>query len=89
MKNRIIGWASAGFLVAGCWALYFAVASKDNPIEPIVYTLALLTQPIAFASFHFHFGIGVYWVLLANTATYALVGLIVETLRRQLHHARN
>jgi len=52
MKYRIAGWASAGFLVAGCWALYFAGASKDNPTEPIVYTLAFLTQPIVLASFH-------------------------------------
>jgi hypothetical protein len=88
MKYRIVAWASAGFLVAGCWALYFAVASKDNPIEPIVYTLAFLTQPIALASFHLHFGISVCWVLLANTATYALVGLIVETLRRKLKQAK-
>jgi hypothetical protein len=88
MKYRIVAWASAGFLVAGCWALYFAVASKDNPIEPIVYTLAFLTQPIALASFHLHFGISVYWVLLANTATYALVGLIVETLWRKLKQAK-
>jgi hypothetical protein len=26
-------------------------------------------------------------VILANAATYALVGLIVETLRQRLHHA--
>ena len=88
VKYRIAMWASAGFLVAGCWGLYFALVSKDNPIEPIVYTLAFLTQPIVLASFHFHFGIKLYWVLLANAATYALVGLIVESLRQQLHHAK-
>jgi len=33
-----------------------------------------------FASFYLHFAVGVYWVLLANTVTYALVGLLVETL---------
>jgi hypothetical protein len=88
MKYLIARWASAGFLVAGCWALYFAVASKDNPIEPIVYTLAFITQPIALASFYFHFGIKFYWVLLANTATYALVGLIVETLRQRLNQPK-
>jgi hypothetical protein len=40
------------------------------------------------ASFHFHFGIGVYRVLLANTATYGLVGLIAETARQKLRHAQ-
>jgi hypothetical protein len=40
-----------------------------------------------FASFYFHFPLALYWAMLANAATYALVGLITETLRRQLHHA--
>ena len=79
MKNRIVMWASAGFLVAGCWALYFAWAGKVNPIEPIVHTLTRLTCPVAIAGSYFP--ISVYWVLVANAVTYALVGLVVETLR--------
>ncbi len=85
MKYRIVMWASAGFLVAGCWALYFAGTSKDNPIEPIVYTLARLTCPVAIAGSYFR--ISVYWALVANALTYAMVGLIVETLRQRLNHA--
>jgi hypothetical protein len=27
-------------------------------------------------------------VMIANAATYGLIGLMVEALRRQLHHAR-
>ena len=87
MKYRIAVWASTGFLVAAFWALYFAMRSKDNPIEPIVYTLGWLTQPVVLIGSYFHFGMSFYLVILANAATYALVGLIVETLRRQLHHA--
>ena len=87
MKYRIAIWASTGFLVAACWALYFAMRSKDNPIEPIVYTLGFLTQPVALIGSYFHFGMSFYLVILANTATYALVGLIVETLRQRRHHA--
>jgi uncharacterized membrane protein YoaK (UPF0700 family) len=82
MKYRIAVWAGVGFLVAGCWALYFASANRDNPIEPIVYTLASFTQPIVLLIHHF--SVSFYWVLLANTVTYALVGLIVETLRQKL-----
>ena len=67
MKYRIAGWAGAGFLVAGCWALYFAAANKDNPIEPIVYTLAGLTQPIALVIFHF--SVSFYWILLDRKST--------------------
>ena len=81
MKYRIAMWAGAGLLVAGCWGLYFAWASKNMPIEPIVYTLARVTCPVAIAGWYFP--LSLYLVLAANAATYALVGLIVEILRRQ------
>ena len=87
MKYRILIWAGVGFLIAGCWGLYFAMANKDNPIDPIVNTLARITCPIAIASSYFHFPISLYWVLVVNAATYALVGLMVETLRQKMHHA--
>jgi hypothetical protein len=89
VRYRIAMWASAGFVIAVGWAIYFAMASKDVPIAPIVETLVRVTCPIAFASFYFHFPVGIYSAFLANAATYALIGLIVETLRRQLHHARS
>ena len=89
MKYRIVVWAGVGLLVALGWALYSSSAfpSPITRAEPLVWNLALLTQPIVFAGFRFHFGIGVYSVLLANAVTYALVGLIVEALRQQLHHS--
>ena len=88
VKYRIAMWASAGFLVAGCWGLYFASADKANPIGPIVYTLARLTQPvIAVTVSYSNSAVGLRWCLVANAATYALVGLIVETVRKQLNHA--
>lgn len=85
MKYRIGMWAGAGFLVAGGWALY-ALASTPpaltsaDPILPLVK----LTCPIALLSFY---PLRLYWVLLANAATYAFAGLIVETLRLRLRHA--
>jgi len=86
MKYRIAMWASAGFLVAGCWALY-ALASAPPAFTSADPLLALvrLTCPIALLSFY---PIRLYWVLLANAAAYALVGLIIETLRQRLNHAR-
>jgi hypothetical protein len=86
MRYRIAMWSSAGFLVAVGWALYFATVSKDNPIEPMVSTLVRLTCPIATAGAHYP--ISIYLAVVANVATYALAGLIVETLRRQLRHSR-
>jgi hypothetical protein len=53
-----------------------------------MWILARLTCPVVFASFYFHFPLGVYWTLLANAATYALVGLIMETLRQQLNQTK-
>jgi hypothetical protein len=87
MKYRIAIWAAAGFLVASVWAVYFLVASKDHPIEPIVSTLVQLTCPVAVVGLHYHYPVSLYSSLVANVATYALVGLVVETLRRQFNHS--
>jgi hypothetical protein len=88
VKFRIFLWAFAGFLVAAGWAFYAAATFPDLiQAKPLVWNLALLTQPLAFASMHFNFPASIYWVLITNAVSYALVGLIVETLRRQLHHA--
>jgi hypothetical protein len=83
MKCRIAIWMAAGFLVASGWALYFLVASKNHPVEPIVSTLVRLTCPVA--NVGSHYPVSVYSALVANVATYALIGLVVETLRRQLN----
>ena len=85
MKYRIAAWASAGFLVAGLWAIYGIVSkppalTSADPILPFVR----LTCPITLASFY---PLRLSWVLAANAATYALLGLIVETLRRRLRKA--
>jgi len=81
MKYRIALWAGIGFLVAGLWAVYFFPTASS--VEPM-WTFSRLTCPIAFFS---SYPIRLYWVLLANATTYALVGLAIETLRRQLRHA--
>jgi hypothetical protein len=76
-------------MVAVGWAVY-SFSANPSPItraEPIVWNLALLTQPIVLASVRFHFGISVYWVILANTLTYGLSGLIAETMRQKVRHA--
>jgi hypothetical protein len=90
MKFRIFLWAFAGFLVAAGWAFYAAatfpaVISRANPF---VWNLALLTQPIALASLHFNFPASIYLVFATNAAAYAVLGLIVESLRQHLSHAR-
>jgi hypothetical protein len=79
MRYRAGAWASLGFLVASFWALYL-FPTAQTVSEPIL-TVARLTCPVMFVASYFHFGLHFYWVLLANAATYALVGLILETLR--------
>jgi hypothetical protein len=85
MKYRIAMWSAAGFLVASGWAIYFLVRNKDLPIEPMVFTLVRLSCPIAIVGSHYP--VSLYFALAANVATYALVGLVVETVRRQLNHS--
>jgi len=84
MNYRIAMWAGAGFLVAGFWAL-FAIATFSSTSERMrdVWTLLSVTCPIAIAGMHYP--ISFYETLAANAVTYALVGLIVETLRHKLH----
>ncbi len=87
MRSRIAWWATAGFLVASGWAVYFLTISKNpQPIGPIVSSLVRLSCPIAIIGSHHP--ISVYSALAANVAIYALVGLLVETLRRQLSQSK-
>jgi hypothetical protein len=87
MKYRIALWASAGFLLAGFWALFaFATFPSTNERMRDVWALVSLTCPVAIAGRHY--AISLYEALAINTVTYALVGLLVETLRRQLNHSK-
>jgi hypothetical protein len=86
MRNRIARWAGAGFVVAAFWILYAAISPITAEQMQYLRILAGITCPITLAS---HYAIGLSWVLIANAATYALVGLIVETLRKHLFHPRN
>jgi hypothetical protein len=89
MKFRIIWWAFAGFLVAAGWAFYAAATFPEviSRANPLVWNLALLTQPLAWASIHFNFPASIYLVFASNAVAYALVGLIIESLRQQLSQA--
>jgi hypothetical protein len=82
---RIVLWAGVGFLISAGWGFYFTVANKSVPIGPIVYALARWTEPAAavFIYFNPNYVLGLRAVVIANAATYAFVGLIVETIRRR------
>ncbi len=78
MKRRIAIWASAGALVVVGWSLYISVSPTQLTAKAMVWALCL-TCPIALAR---RYPLSFYFVLLANAATYALVGVIAETIRR-------
>jgi hypothetical protein len=90
---RMVIWASVGLLVSAGWGFYFAAANKDIPIGPIVNALVGLTQPAVALVVHFNPDslLGLRAVAIANAVTYALIGLIVETIRRrsQILHIPN
>ena len=83
MKYPIAMWAIVGFLVAGFWGL-FALATLPERMRDM-WNFICLTCPIAIAGMHHP--ISLYETLAANATTYALIGLIVETLRKRLRHA--
>jgi hypothetical protein len=80
MKYRIAIWAAAGFLVASGWAVYFFLRNKELPIDSLVSNVVRLTCPIAIVGSYYPVSLGS--ALAANVATYAFVGLLVETLRQ-------
>jgi hypothetical protein len=81
MKSRIAIWAGAGFLIAGCWELFVMLSVPfANQRMADVWLLAWITCPITLVG---HLPITWYAVLIANTATYVLLGLTVEALRKR------
>jgi hypothetical protein len=81
MKSRIALWALTGFLIAGCWELVVSLSGPfANQRMADVWLLAGITCPITLVGY---LPITWYAVLMANTATYVLLGLIVETLRKK------
>jgi hypothetical protein len=82
MKLRIAIWAGVGALVVVFWTLY-ASAMALLPLGTTGGTLVYLTCPIALAR---HYALSFYFVLLVNAATYALVGAVVEAMRRHFIH---
>ena len=89
MKFRLALWAVIGAIIAYGWGLYFASVDKATAIGPIVFTLAVVTVPVAGLVSYFHLTFGVTASIVWNTGTYAVIGLILEMIRRQLQPVRS
>jgi predicted cobalt transporter CbtA len=83
MKFRIAIWAGVGALVVVLWNLYISATSPTQ--FGTVWYLVYLTCPIALAH---RYTLSFYFVLLVNAVTYALVGTVVETMRRHYKQTR-
>lgn len=83
MSRRIGLWALAGFVVADVWVV-LSLAIPISP-QPVLWGLVRLTCPILPVSVALHFGVKWYWFVASNVAAYALVGLVVESLRLLRH----
>jgi hypothetical protein len=88
MRNvtfRIGMWAVIGLMIAFGWGLYFTTGNKSVPVEPVVYSLARLTQPVVAMVLYFNpdLPLGLTVAMVGNAAAYALVGLVVEIRRRE------
>lgn len=84
MKLRIAIWASVGALVVVLWSVYIT-ATRPTPLG-MMWILTDFTCPIALAR---HYRLSVYLVLLSNAATYALIGIVLETIRRYYNQTRS
>jgi hypothetical protein len=83
MKLRIAIWANVGALVVVLWTVYISATAPTA--RGTMWTLAYLTCPIALAR---QYALSFYFVLLANAATYSLVGAVVEGLRGHFQQTR-
>jgi hypothetical protein len=81
MKIRIAIWAAVGALVVAFWALYIMTTHQNVGAGGVGRVIVCLTCPIAIEGHHPQ---SLYFVMVVNAATYALVGIAVETIRRHL-----
>ena len=84
MKSRIAIWAFVGGFVVGLWSMYLSTTH----VQPRGFLAVLLdlTCPIAMGRQH---PLSIYVAILANALTYALVGLLIESMRRPMRRAAN
>lgn len=87
MRNaplRVAMWAIAGLVISAGWGIFFASADRTLRVDRVVSVLAAWTQPSVALALYVKpsLSLGLASVTLANAATYALLGLIAETIRR-------
>lgn len=79
MGRKIGIWALVGIIVACCWVVIGIVVGPSYNLGRS--TLVLITAPASFLGRRVP--LTFYWFILLNAATYAVVGLGIEVVRRQ------
>jgi hypothetical protein len=85
MKLRIAIWAVAGAIIVLSWSFCFMATPANNLGN--LWILVYLACPITYLGRHYPHPVSLYSVLVVNIATNALVGTVVEILRRQYKQA--
>lgn len=79
MGRKIGIWALVGIIVACCWVVIGIVVGPSYNLGRS--TLVLITAPASFLGRRVP--LTFYWFILLNAATYPVVGLGIEVVRRQ------
>jgi hypothetical protein len=79
MKRTIALWASAGFIVACAWVVFFAVTAPHPYSEHTFWMVVDITAP---ASLLRAYPVKFYWFILLNAFAYAVVGFGTGMFRR-------
>ena len=85
MGFRIAIWAIVGAAISAGWGFYFATGDKSIPVGSMVAIFASITQPVAAVVAYFQVPFGVTAAVAWNACAFAVIGVIVETLRRHRH----
>lgn len=80
MPRRIAMWAFAGAAVAAVWTLAVMLTGPWPASQHSVWTILRITYPVSLLG---AFPLSFYVCVLVNAATYALVGLGFELVRRR------
>lgn len=97
MLRRVGLWALCGCAVALIWPLVFYTFGPGNGEYPsqgailqyLGHTALLpVTIPSSLLGRHYHYAITWYWSAVMNAATYAFIGLVVESIRLTVQSRR-
>ncbi|MFP5208909.1 MAG: hypothetical protein ACLGRW_06440 [Acidobacteriota bacterium] len=86
MARRIAKWSIVGQLIVVWWLVYAfeLVPVPRIPCDPAaVWNIVRATCPVAFLDSFFHLDMPIYSVMVVNALTYAMFGLIFESMRRR------